>query len=427
MSSKKIKTEYLITGSGHAGLSAVEEIRSNDGKGRITMVTMEDTLPYSPTVLPYIISGKVNPDQIILRAPGFFKEKKINFLKRNAVRAIDPGKNVVVLSNGGEIQYDKVLLATGSEPTIPNVENLTEVPFLKLRIMSDALDHLKAMKQAKSIIVMGTGLVGMHAAENFVHKGMHVDVVRARAKKNPRVLPNYFDEECSRLIQGVFESKGVEFYLENYAVRVDHRKNKFIVALYDGQDLMADLLLVCIGVEPRKELVSDSKIEIDKGVLVNRKMKSSVDNVWAAGDVAQGDDFFGKEKILNAILPNAVLQGKIAGADMCGARLDCDYSGGISKNVFSYFGNRAFSVGINIPHDEEEYVIDKTCKPSKNFFQKTIFRKTVLVGMSAVNSNLDPGIVFNLIQRRINLKKKRAEFIHNTLNMSRRLMWSQWR
>lgn len=422
-----IKTEYLIIGSSHAGLSAAEEIRVNDREGLLTMVTMEDILPYSPTILPYIISKKVIPGQAILRNEDFFRENNINFIRGKAVSFVDPKTATATLYDGNKIHYEKVLIATGSEPTIPRVENLTNVPFLKLRMMSDALKHLKAMKNAKSAVVMGTGLVGMHAAENFILGGMRVDVVRARAKKNPRVLPNYFDEECSRLIQDVFKSHGVDFYLENYAVRVDYKQNQFILTLYNGKHLRADLLLVCTGIKPRVDLIADSNVEIDEGILVDRKMKVSVNNVWAAGDVAQGDDFFSEEKTLSAILPDAVLQGKIAGANMSGGRLDSDYVGCISKNVFTYFGNRAFSVGINIPRDGEEYIINKTILPSGNFYQKIIFKGTVLVGMSAVNSNLDPGIVLNLIKRKVDLKEEHVEFICNPVNMSRRLMWKHWR
>lgn len=427
MNKQTLRTKYLIIGSSHAGLSAAEEIRIHDKKSHITMITMENILPYSPTILPYIISEKVHSDQVRLRDEDYFKKNKINFIRRKAVTSVDPKPSLAFLSDGTKIHYKKLLIATGSEPTIPLVENLTDVPFLRLRVMSDAMEHLKAMKNAKSAVVMGTGLVGMHAAENFVDKEMYVDIVRARPKKNPRMLPNYFDEDCSRLIQDVFESHGVNFYLENYAVRVDYARNKFIITLLDGKKLKGDLLLVCTGINPRMSILAGSDVQVDQGILVDSKMKSSVDNIWAAGDVAQAHDFFSREKILNAILPDAILQGKIAGAAMSGGRLDSDYIGGISMNTFNFFGHRAFSVGIHTPWDDAEYVINKTVLPSKNFYQKMVFQENVLVGMSAVNSNLDPGIVLNLIKRKVDLTEDQVDFICNPTNMSRRLMWKHWR
>ncbi|MBM4305328.1 MAG: FAD-dependent oxidoreductase [Deltaproteobacteria bacterium] len=422
-----LKTEYLIIGSSHAGLAAADEIRVNDDEGSLTMVTMEDILPYSPTVLPYIISGKVSPPQIYLRDEEYFKTQKIRFIKGKAVARVHPETQTVMLSDESRMSYEKLLIATGAEPTIPRVENLAQVPFLKLRTMDDALRHLEVIPRARSAIVMGTGLVGMHAAENFVHRGMRVDVARARVGKNPRILPNYFDDECSGMIQKVFESHGVGFYLTDHAVSIAYEGSEFIVTLSSGKALRSEMLLVCTGIKPRTKFLCGSSVEIDEGILVNHKMKTSEDHIWAAGDVAQAEDFFGPSKILNAILPDAVLQGKIAGADMSGGRLDSDYVGGISMNTFNFFGHRAFSIGMNDSEEAGTYRIEKTVLPSENLYEKIVFQGNVLLGMSAINSNLDPGIIMNLIKGRVDLAEDFAEFVSNPFNMSRRLMWKLWR
>jgi phenylglyoxylate dehydrogenase epsilon subunit len=408
-------------------LAAADEIRMNDDAGSLAMVTMEDLLPYSPTVLPYIISGKVSAPQIYLRDAEYFRTQKIDFVRGKAVTRVDPETREVMLSDGSRIRYEKLLIATGAEPTIPRVENLGQVPFLELRTMSDALRHLDVIPRARSAMVMGTGLVGMHAAENFVHKGMHVDVLRARAKKDPRIMPNYFDEECSGMIQKVFESHSVDFYLTDHAVRVVHGGGEFTATLSSGKALKAEMLLVCTGIRPRTEFLSHSNVKVDEGILVDRKMRTSGDQIWAAGDVAQAEDFFGPSKILNAILPDAVVQGKIAGADMSGGRLDSDYVGGISMNTFNFFGNRAFSIGINDSEDGKTYRIEKTVSPSANVYQKMVFQGNILVGMTAINSNLDPGIIMNLIKGRVDLEETCPEFVGNPFNMSRRLMWKLWR
>jgi len=422
-----LKTDYLIIGSSHAGLAAADEMRMNDQAGSITLVTMEDLLPYSPTVLPYIISGKVSQDQVYLRDAKYFRTQRIDFLKGKAATRVDPETREVTLSDGGRIRYEKLLIATGAEPTVPRVENLGQVPFLELRTMSDALRHLDLIPRARSAMVMGTGLVGMHAAENFVHRGIHVDVLRARAKKDPRIMPNYFDEECAGIIQKVFESHSVNFYLTDHAVRVGYEGGAFVATLSSGRVLKAEMLLVCTGIKPRTKFLSGSSVKIEEGILVDRKMRTSVDHVWAAGDVAQADDFFGPSKILNAILPDAVLQGKIAGADMSGGRLDSDFVGGISMNTFNFFGNRAFSIGINEVRNGQRYRIEKAAPPSTNVYQKMVFRGNVLVGMTAINSNLDPGIIMNLIKERVDLEEDCSEFVGNPLHMSRRLMWKFWR
>jgi len=240
-------------------------------------------------------------------------------------------------------------------------------------------------------------------------------------------MPNYFDEEFSGMIQKVFESHGVNFYLTDHATRVAYEEGEFTVTLSSGKTLRAEMLLVCTGIKPRTEFLSNSSVKMDEGILVDRKMRTSVDQLWAAGDVAQAEDFFSPSKILNAILPDAVLQGKIAGADMSGGRLDSDYVGGISMNTFNFFENRAFSIGVNDSENGEKYRIEKTISPSTNVYQKMVFQGNVLVGMAAINSNLDPGIIMNLIRGRVDLEEDRPEFVGNPFNMSRRLMWKLWR
>lgn len=421
------KTKYLIIGSSHAGLSAAEEIRVNDLEGSLAMVTMEDTLPYSPTVLPYVVSGTVSADQIGLRDEAYFEKNRIHFIRGKAATLVEPKASAVTLSDGRRIVYEKLLIATGAEPTIPQVENLRNVPFLQLRTMADALKHLDILKKARVAAVMGTGLVGMHAAGTFVQRGIGVHVVRARPKKNPRILPNYFDEESSRMIQDVFEVHGVSFHLKNHAVRVMSRNNKIALTLHDGQQLHVDILLVCTGIKPRIEFLTDSDVKLDEGILVDCKMRTSVGNIWAAGDVAQADDFFGRSKILNAILPDAVAQGKIAGADMSEGWLDTDYEGGISMNTFNFFGNRAFSIGLQTPANGMAYTLDREILPSANVYQKMVFQRDVLVGATGVNTDIDPGIIMNLIKARAQLKDEKAELVSNRVNMSRRLMWKLWR
>src|SRR5512136_2123330 len=152
MGKDSLKTEYLIIGSSHAGLAAADEIRMNDDAGSITMVTMEDLLPYSPTVLPYIISGKVSVPQIYLRDAEYFRTQRIDFMKGKAVTRVNPETREVTLSDGSGIRYEKLLVASGAEPTVPRVDNLVKVPFLKLRTMADALQHLDVIPKARSAI-----------------------------------------------------------------------------------------------------------------------------------------------------------------------------------------------------------------------------------------------------------------------------------
>jgi len=317
-----------------------------------------------------------------------------------------------------------LLIGAGSTPAIPPIPGLKESSYHVLQTMEDAHKINQAAKTAKSAVVLGTGLVGMHSAESLAKKGLQVELVRGR---RAAVLPNYFDEEAGKLIHGVFLENGVLCDLNNRADRVESLNGKSKIILKDGNSLEADLLLVGTGVRSRIDFLANSGLQMDKGIVVDNMMRTSVENVWAAGDVAQADDFFSDKKILNGILLDAFEQGKIAGASMAGKELPFPYAGGISMNTFHFYESRAFSVGMSVPEDEEGYEIDKTVLPSGCVYQKIIFKENNLVGFFGINVPLEPGIIMKIIREKEDMRSKKAEFAVNSLGMSRRIMWRSWR
>ena len=432
-----MQTKYLIIGSSHAGLTAVDEIRMHDEQGPITMITMEECLPYSPTVLPYIVSGKVEEQDIYLRDKKYFEEKNITFLKEKKAVADDTKASKITLQDGSEIEYEKLLIGTGSTPTVPPVDGLEDVSYQVLQTMEDARNINRAAETAQTVIILGTGLVGMHTAESLQKKGLKVELVRGR---RPAVLPNYFDADAGKLIHRNFVEQGVLCNLENRAAQVESKNGKARVALQDGNVLEADLLVVGTGVKSRIDFLDNAGLEMDKGLVVDSTMRTSVENVWAAGDVAQADDFFSDQKILNGILPDACEQGKIAGASMTGSEMNTSalaeagvqdlsypYAGGVSMNAFHFYGNRAFSVGMSVPEDEEGYDVDKMFLPTGGAYQKMVFKDDCLLGFFGINIALEPGIIMNIIRRKVDMREQKAEFAVNPLGVSRRLMYDVWR
>lgn len=423
--------KYLIIGSSHAGLTAAEEIRIHDPAGSMIMVTMEDCLPYSPTILPYIVSGKVEEKQIYLRDKDYFKQNQITFKTGLKLSKVDVSKSVVSFSDGSKLGYEKLLIATGSEPTLPSTPGLADSGCLVLRTMSDAHKINAAAKRSKNAVIMGTGLVGMHAAEGLQEKGLDVEIIRGR---RPAVLPNYFDKEAMNLVHQTFLDHGVKCDLNKQVSGVAKQKNGAIrVSINDGSHIDTELLIVGTGVRSRMDFFSSGSVAMDQGILVDDMMKTSVNNIWAAGDVAQAREFFGGKQELNAILPDAFEQGKIAGMSMAGAvpedgygANEC-YQGGLSMNTFNFYGNRSFSVGLSLEEDGGRYEIARLANPVSCVYQKLVFEGNYLVGAIGINVTMDPGVLMNLIRRRVDLGARKSEFAVKPLDMSRRVMWESWR
>lgn len=425
------QTKYLIIGSSHAGLSALDAIRMYDQKGSITIVTREKTLPYSPTVLPYVLSGQADPDRIFLRDQAFFDQNGAKFMNGSAVVGVKPAANTVTLDSGDEIQYEKLLLATGSVPKVPDIPGLKDAPWHVLRTLDDALKIRENAQEGQTAIILGAGLIGMHAAQDLAKAGLQVTVVAT----TPQVMGQYFDEEAASLIERVFVDNGVKILTGSPVTHVTKSNSACAVSLENGLDLSAHLLLVAKGVNASMDYLDGSGVETGDGVMVNDKMRTNVDNIWAAGDLAQGSSFFDSAKIMNGILPDASEQGRIAGMDMAEDPAVTPYEGGISMNTYNFFNNRAFAIGMcgasaklaSLPCGLDNLTIDKVFSPSSMRYQKLVFQGDNLLGAASINTEIDPGVMLQIIRRKIDLGGIKERFASFPQDAGRLVMSSTWR
>jgi len=414
-------TKYLIVGSSHAGLSALDAIRLQDKEGSLTLVTQESCLPYSPTILPYVLSGQAQPDKVFLRDQQSLESLFVVFKPGAKVVAVDGKSRRVALQSGENIEYEELLLGTGAAPKLPPVQGLDAVPHHVLRTLEDALTLRSKIRKGGTALVMGAGLVGLHAAENLAKGGMKVGVVEALSQ----VLPGYFDEEASQMICRAFTDNDVRILLNEKASRVKGSDGQVTLILASGADLQAGVLVVATGVQPRVEYLKGSGVEVDQGILVDERMRTSVGGIWAAGDVAQARGFFEPSKVLNATLPNAVEQGRIAGMDMVDDPALKEYPGAVGMNTYKFFGHRAFSAGMI--REGEGCEVEKVSLPEDFKYQKLVFKEDQLVGASGINSDLDPGIMVQLIRRKAYLGDVKARFCASPTDISRVMMTSLWR
>ena len=169
------ETQYLIVGASHAALSALQAIRMQDAEGSVTLVTRDDALPYSPTVLPYVVSGRSAPERVALKDGAWFEQNKVGFIRGAAVTAVDAAAKRARLSSGEEIAYGKLLLATGAAPILPPIPGLKDVKFHVLRSLDDAIGLHQALPQTKQAVVLGAG----HVIEHYeALKGMFMGARR---------------------------------------------------------------------------------------------------------------------------------------------------------------------------------------------------------------------------------------------------------
>ena len=407
--------KHLIIGCGSAGLTALEKIRSIKEEDEITLVTMEDCLPYSPTSLPYLLAGRVKEENIWIKDEAYFRDMKAVLATKKEVVKIIPDKKQVVYRDGESEQYDNLLITTGSDSVKPKIKGLDEVGFLGFHTLCDYHKLVRLLTNKAEVIILGAGLVGMELADAICEKGHKVQVI----EKEGEILPLYFDQPAGNYIKDIFSSHGVNIFIGKEVIEMRKSKNKAELSCADGSAFSSDIVITCVGVTSRLSLVEGSGIKINRGILVDSSMRTNIDNIYAAGDVAEAIDFFSEQQGINAIIPNAVDQGKIAGANMAGQQ-EVSYKGWISMNVFNFFGNMASSVGLSIPHNSDEVLEKKEDK--RRYFKRLVFRNSNLIGAMFLNEEVDPGVIRYLIEHTVPIGEHKELLFEKTKEVSRWLM-----
>ncbi len=411
------RVDYLVAGASHAALSALAAIRMHDPSGSLAVLAREEHLPYSPTVLPYVVSGRSAPDQVALKPAEYFAQNKVSLLGGRTLQRVDAAAKRVSFADGGTMAYGKLLLATGAAPIVPPIPGIGDVKFHVLRTLNDATGLHAALPMTRAAVVLGAGLIGMHAAENLAKTGAAVTVVEMQ----PQVLPGYFDSEAARIIAAVFADNGVRLLLGHKVEKLAKSEAGCTLTLADGSTLDADLLLVATGVAPVIDYLAGSGVATERGILVDNSMQSSVADIYAAGDVAQARGFYDGRPLVGGILPDAVLQGRIAGMAMAGDPAAPTYLGSVPLNTYAFFGQQALSVGSQSAGEK----VLQEC--SGREYLKIVMNDNRLTGIFGINRPFDAGIMWQLILRRTDLSQVREQFIAEPQKTARQLMSKVWR
>jgi phenylglyoxylate dehydrogenase epsilon subunit len=409
------KKKHLIIGSGSAGLSAAEEIRRINTEDEIKIVSSEDYPPYSPTVLPYLLSGRTDEANLPMRKDNYFDVLGATFSRGKEITRLLPKSKAVVYKDGEQETYDTLLIACGADSSRPPIKGLGESGYLGFHTISDCLRLLKELQEKNNIAVMGAGLVGMEVAIGLVEKGCRVTII----EKEPRLLPLYFDQEAESLIRTIFLNQGINLLTGKEVSKVSHRNGKVSISFAEGSPVNADALVTCTGVAARTTFVEGSGISVNRGIHVDRRMMTNIPDIYAAGDVAEAPDFFTGQYAMNQIIESAVDEGKIAGANMAGEA--AEYEGWISSNIFNFFGNAAFSAGLSMPAGNDYQILTEK-DDQKPQFKKLVYDDDRLVGAMFLNVDLDPGVILYLMRKKVDISAHKQLLFEQPREVSRWLM-----
>lgn len=383
---------YVIVGVGAAGITAAEELRKLDKNSEITMIS-EDKYVHSRCMLHKYISHERDEKTLNFTSEDFFEVNNIGW-KKVGVKNIDTNNKEVHLLDGDVVKYDKLLIATGANSFIPPVGDFRKASnVFGLRHLSDAQAIDKMADESEKILIVGSGLVGLDAAHGLLERGKEVSIVEMA----PNILPVQLNPKAAYEYQSKFEEAGAKFYLGCKADRAECSDDGKIHAVtFDtGETVACDMIIVAAGVRPAVGFLEGSNVEVDRGIVVDDFMKTSVDDVYAAGDVAG----------LSGIWPNAMKQGKTAARNMTG--MSEKYEDRFAmKNTMNFYGLVTLCLG-NIREEEGDKVVEQ--EDSKNY-KRAVIRDGKLKGILLQGDISHAGIWQYIIKNEIDVDFKENIF-----------------
>ncbi len=410
-------THYVILGASAAGLTALDWIRQRDRTGPVTLVTKEPTVAYSRVALPYYLAGKKDLRQITLHPDSYFKELGVDYRVGAAAARLDVGARQVILEDGSRLGYDRLLIATGSLSSVPPIQGIEDAYVSYHWTLADADRIREATASAKRVVVIGAGFISLLTVTALLDRGLDFTVVEIA----DQVMPALLDREAAAMLEQRMRQIGIEVMLGETVTGVSMPMGgKGRVTLASGKALDADAVIVGAGVKANVDFLRGGQLEINRGIVVDRQMRTNLPDVWAAGDCAETHDFLGGERVVHAIWPTAIEQGRIAGANMAGDE-GREYAGSLSMNVTELFGLSCASVGEFRERDGLEPIVHRN--EGTGLYRKLLLnREGTIQGIVTVGQPddvQDIGVVQHMIRTRKDVLPFKDELGKERVNYGR--------
>lgn len=380
--------EYVIIGNGIAAAGCIEGIRSTTNEGRITVISHEKYPVYCRPLISYYLEGRTKPNNLGYREENFYEKNGCTVLYGKDAVSIDADKKTVTLDDGTSLPYDSLCVAAGSSPLIPKFDGIETV---KNKFSFMTLDDMYALEKAVTkntrVLIIGAGLIGLKCAEGLHERAASITVCDLA----DRILSSIFDDEASGIMKKVLTDNGIQLMLSDSAVKFDGN----CAFMKSGKKVEFDVLVIAVGVKANTSLVSSAGGLVNRGIIVNERLQTSLPDVYAAGDCTEGMDISSDTKRVLAILPNAYMQGKCAGINMTGN--DAKFDNAIPMNSIGIFGYHAMTGGSYYTEEKggTVYAFRENENLRKFFCRDGYLSGFILIGSEAIKR---AGIYTSLIR-----------------------------
>ncbi|HAZ36813.1 MAG TPA: NAD(P)/FAD-dependent oxidoreductase [Clostridiaceae bacterium] len=382
--------KIIIVGSGIAGVTAAENIRKINRDVEISIITDEKFYPYSRIKLSKYICRPFNIEELYLHKGDWYKEQNIKVVLSRELNKIIPEENSIVLSSGEKITYDKLILANGSSSFVPPIRGNELNGVFTVRKAEDINkinNYINEMK-VKNVTVIGGGLLGIEAAWSIrENSNININIIEAL----PRLLPRQLDEEGSQILENIVNENNITLYKAYGVKEISGNSHVEKVILENGNEVISDLVIISAGVRSNIKAALDSKINANRGIIVDDRMRTNYDNIYAAGDVAE---FSGN---VWGIWPVAMEQGKVAGINSAG--IEAHYNEITPSNLLQVMGVSVFSAGTINDKDAQAVKYD-------GIYSKLFFKEGLIIGGIVMGDTKKGFKIKTAIEQRRNFSKE---------------------
>lgn len=379
---------YVILGNGAAGLSAAKAIRERDQTGSVIMISNEPFATYNRPMLTKSMVAELKPEELLVEPLSWYEENRVYLLLNKEVSEIHTGDREVALSDGTKLKYTKLIYALGSECFIPPIPGKDKPEVVAIRRMTDIEKLEKMMDKVQNVVVIGGGVLGLEAAWEFKKARKNVVVLEAA----PQIMGRQLDEGASQMLTAVSEGCGIAIHAGVQIAAIEGESSVQAVKLADGREFPAELVVVSAGVRANTGAASEAGLEVNRAVVVAADMCTSDEAVYACGDCAEF------EGVNYAIWPQALEQGRVAGANAAGDTLT--YAAVSAGLTFNGMNTSLYAIGDNGKNPNLIYRTVEFKDMGRKQYEKYYFLNNRLCGVILIGDTSKMASVTEAVEKK---------------------------
>jgi nitrite reductase (NADH) large subunit len=380
-------SSWVILGGGIAGLSAAEAAHEVRPDARITLVHREPELPYNRLNLTRYLAGSVARDTLVIQPGSWFEDRNIRLVQAEA-RHLDRAMRRVVLDDGGEISYDRLLLAMGAHAYVPALPGVRRRGVHVMRTIADADAILERARRGARCVCIGGGLLGLETAGGLAGRGLRVTILDAARW----LLSRQLAQSASNRLASLLGELGITVRAEAKTSEIAGDESVRSVLLADGTEVPADLVVIAAGVRPNADLARAAGLVVNRAIVVDDGLRTNDPDVFAAGDVAE------HRGVSWGLWTVAMEQGRLAGRALAGEEVV--FQGTSPATQLKVLAWPVFSIGRFEAEEPEDRVIEQTDAAR---LVRIVLRKGVVIGGNLIGDATLAGPLRRAVQEQLSL------------------------